>query len=410
MDGHIYTPGAGHMPYELVGREDLLTAWAVQINDVRASGRVAALDIVLVGPRGIGKTAAMQGMLNLAAKQQMVTISLQAVKDQAGIVTSLISHADQQLAERSGPWVKARQAFERVAGVGLGVAGVSASLSTRPQDPPPNATPSNLADALAALADATSGAHGGGGVVIAVDELQVATAADLALVAATLHRLNVDHPSAAVMFIATGLPNVPDALRAAGVTHPDRLFDVQPVPGHLTATQAAAAIIEPAAARGVVWQPAAVAAIVDITQGYPAHLQLFAHKTWQVAPGPTRITLADAQQGILLGAADVERRSFGPRWDAMPPRQQEFIAALAVAGGVAPIRQLASALGRATKDISQLRDTLIKQGDIYSPHRGTIALATPLFGRYALDQYEPTSAASGVVLHTLAELRSGLED
>ena len=110
----------------------------------------------------------MQGMLNLAAKQHMVTISLQAVKDQAGV------------------------------------------------------------------------------------------ASNLALVAATLHRLSVDHP--------------------------DRLFDVRPVPGHLTATQAAAAIIEPAAARGVVW--------------------LFAHKTWQVAPGPVRITLADAQQGILLGAAD----------------------------------------------------------------------------------------------------------
>ncbi len=403
MEGHIYTPGAGHMPFELVGREDLLTAWSVQVNDVRASGRVAALDTVLVGPRGIGKTATMQGMLNVATRQHMVTISVQAVKDQVGIVTSLLSHADRQLSEHSGPWLKARQAFERVAGVSLGVAGVSASLSTRPQDPPAQATPSNLAAAFAALADATRGDHGGGGVVIAVDELQVATPADLALTAAALHRLNVDHPESVVMFVATGLPNVPDVLRMAGVTHPDRLFDIQPVPGHLTPNQARAAIIEPAAAQGVVWHPAAVAAIVDVTQGYPAHLQLFAHKTWQVAPGP-QIGFEDAQQGIRLGALEVERRSFGPRWDAMPPRQQEFVTAVALAGGVAPIRQVATALGRGTKDVSQLRDTLIKQGDIYAPRRGVIALATPLFGRFALDQYEQSRASSGVHLRTLEEL------
>jgi len=88
----------------------------------------------------------------------------------------------------------------------------------------------------------------------------------------------------------------------------------------------------------------------------------------------------------------------------MPPRQQEFVTAVALAGGVAPIRQIATALGRNTKDVSQLRDTLIKQGDIYAPRRGVIALATPLFGRYALDQYEQSRASSGVHLRTLEEL------
>lgn len=69
-----------------------------------------------------------------------------------------------------------------------------------------------------------------GGLLVTVDEVQVASASDLALVAATLHRLNVDHPAANVLSAGTGLPFTPEVLRAAGVTHPDRLFFIENVP------------------------------------------------------------------------------------------------------------------------------------------------------------------------------------
>jgi hypothetical protein len=43
-------------------------------------------------------------------------------------------------------------------------------------------------------------------VLLLVDEVQVAGAPDLTLLAASLHQLNVHHPSAVVAFAASGLP------------------------------------------------------------------------------------------------------------------------------------------------------------------------------------------------------------
>lgn len=57
MDGRLYSPGAGHLPPSLVGREDALRDWRLTLNDVVSVGRVAAEDALLTGPRGVGKTA-----------------------------------------------------------------------------------------------------------------------------------------------------------------------------------------------------------------------------------------------------------------------------------------------------------------------------------------------------------------
>ena len=53
-----------------------------------------------------------------------------------------------------------------------------------------------MAGALARLAAEVAKDHSSGGLLITVDELQVAAHPDLALLAATLHRLNVDHSGA----------------------------------------------------------------------------------------------------------------------------------------------------------------------------------------------------------------------
>lgn len=60
--------------------------------------------------------------------------------------------------------------------------------------------------------------------MLTVDQMQVAHADDLALLAATLHVVNVDHPESVFVFAGTTLPHTPDTLRKAGVTHPDRLL------------------------------------------------------------------------------------------------------------------------------------------------------------------------------------------
>lgn len=220
-----------------------------------------------------------------------------------------------------------------------------------------------------------------------------------------LHRINVDFPNAAVMFAGTGLPHTPTVLRRAGVIHPDRLFLLEDLPVALPGPGALFAVVEPARQVGVAWHPEAAAAVVAASNGYPAHLQHFAHITWEIAPGPT-IEPTDVARALPLAQAEISRRTLGPRWDNMPDRQMEYMAALALHGGRATSNSIARTLGRTLSELSSLRDDLIREGDIYSPQRGYVALTIPTFNAFILARYSDGRDISETPLLTLEQMQN----
>ena len=400
-----YTPGAGHIPPVLAGRDRLLRDWELMLNDVVVDGRVRAQDVILAGPRGVGKTVTVTAFAQRAADQGFEVVNLQAVAGQAGLVEALLQRARTRIDEGAGAWQRARKAFERVGGVNLTVAGFGAGIATHePVPSAPGLDAASLADALATLALELRKDAPSGGLLVTVDEMQVASAPDLALLAASLHRLNVDHPASVVLFAGTGLPFTPEVLRKSGVTHPDRLFVVEPIPLTLDPDDARHAVVEPARHAGVAWAPEAAETVVQVSNGYPAHLQLFAHATWTAAGGPDRITLADVETALPRVAAELERRSLGPRWDRISDRQMEFLAALALHSGRASTAAIAATLGRSQQELSWLRKELIDQGDVYSPKRGRLAMAVPLFTRYVLTRYERTRPDASTELLSLDQM------
>ncbi len=400
-----YTPGAGHVPPVLAGRDELLRDWQLVLNDVVSGGRVRADDVILAGPRGVGKTVMVSAYADLSREQGFEVVNLQAVSGHAGLVEALLQRARTRLAEGAGPWTRARSAFERVGGVNLSVAGFGAGISTHEKDrSAPGLDAGTLATALATLAGEVRKDTHSGGLLITLDEMQVASAPDLALLAAALHRLNVEHPMATVLFAGTGLAFTPDVLRKAGVTHPDRLFVLESIPLNLQYDDARYALVEPARQAGVGWTPEAVEAVVRASNGYPAHIQLFADVTWTSAVGPEQITLADVERALPRIASQLERRTLGPRWDRITDRQMEFLAALALHGGRASTATLAATLGRTQQELSWLRRELIAEGDVYSPKRGQLAMALPVFNRFILSRYEdarPDSATPLLSLHKM---------
>lgn len=106
-------------------------------------------------------------------------------------------------------------------------------------------------------------------MLLTIDELQAAAASDLTLIAAALQGLNNEFAAPPVMFAASGLPNTFEVLKAAGVTHPNRLFKFHPVPLLLKSDDARYAIVEPARQRRVAWEPDATDLIVELSSGYP---------------------------------------------------------------------------------------------------------------------------------------------
>lgn len=382
---NIYSPGAGHQPPLLVGRDAQLTGWELMLDELAFRGRVGARDLILTGPRGVGKTVLMSRFIEAARRAGYETISYQPAVKQAGLVASVVARAAERLDAQAGAWAKVRRSFDNIAGVALGAGGLSATLSLR-QAPAHVLTndPSEVAAGLASLADAVCAEQPTGGVLLAIDELQVAADPDLSLLAVVLQRLNVDHPTARVAFVATALPHIYGVLAAAGVTHPDRLFPSERIPIALPTQEATSAIVTPAMQAGVVWDPAAAAEIVDASNGYPAHLQLMASHTWEnAADGTTTLRVADAKTGIRSALASIEVSNFADIWDSLPNAQRRYLHALADLGGEARTAELVDTLQvRSATDLSYLRDELLRRGVIHSPRYGQVALTTPAMAGY----------------------------
>src|SRR4051812_33824349 len=171
MEGSVYTPGAGHSPPVLAGRDALLRDWQVTLNDVGAAGRGRAQDIVLAGPRGVGKTVTLTAFAELARSQGFEVVNLQAVSGHAGLIEALAQRAAARIADGAGPWTRAKRALDRIAEVNLTVAGFGGGVATR-RDPGSPRLPdaSTLAEALSALAAEVRRDAPSGGLLITVDE------------------------------------------------------------------------------------------------------------------------------------------------------------------------------------------------------------------------------------------------
>jgi len=391
-----YTPGAGHTPPVLAGREVLESEWETMLSDINGGGRKRARDTILRGPRGVGKTVLLSRFQQLAEQQGYDTIVLQAATAGTGIIEGILARAEERLAEQRPAWQRARDALARLTGVNLSVGLIGAGLTTSPgAERRPLVDPGTLAVTLATLAREIGAETLGGGLLITLDEMQVSQPADLALLAAALQRLNVEHPSSAVAFAASALPNIDDALREAGVTHPDRLFDTKPVPVDLDRADARFAIIEPARRAGVSFSEEGIEKLLTATHRYPAHLQLFADQAWRQAEGPDEITAQDVRHAIVVAENLVETRTLDPRWQRATDRQAELLAAIAVASTQNPTTaeyatspQITAILGRNANEWSAARIDLITEGDVYAPSRGRLAFTIPTYPPYILRNYE----------------------
>lgn len=394
MEPQVYTPGAGHRPASagLPGREHIRADWATQLAQLEVSGRRRVTDMVFTGLRGTGKTVLLDQLADDARARGFTVLEVQATRSQ-GIWSELAAAIDRRTTQEPAPfWRQALDSLRRISGVQ--VAGVGINFHPAQQDTPPELGRSggHLAQVLADLATAARRHNGDrGGLVITADELQSAPPADLELLGATLHQLNRFHTSAPVGFVAAALPGVHDTMVGPNpdrplITHPERLFQVTKIPDHLDRQAAELALLEPAQAVGGTWNLDAIDTVIDASGSYPAHLQVIAAETWHMA-SDMPITLSTVERALPQAARTIEDNYLEPRWNRLSDRQQEYIAALAVAGGHASARQMKTILSRPTTDLSATRAALIKRGEIFVPESRVVAMSMPLMASYAIAAY-----------------------
>lgn len=345
---------------------------------------------ILSGLRGVGKTVLLNELLDQVSSRGWIT-----AKVEAGPSTSLSIALSQSLLRglrtATGRYPEPR--LRRLLGifkafsVKVDPAG-NFSLGVDVQPVAGVADSGRLSDDLAAMFDALgeTARDLGTGVIVLIDELQEATAADMAALNTAVHLIGQAEVALPVMVVGAGLPSLPAQL-AEATSYAERLYDYRPI-GLLEDAAARDALTVPARDRGVEWSDDGLAAAVGAAGGYPYFIQAIGKQVWDLA-ARSPISLHDVELGLAEARREVDDGLYRSRWERATPGQRQLLRALAELSGDGPaaVAEVAKALGkRRTSDISVARDEVINKGLAYAPDRGLLAFTVPGMHDFILRQ------------------------
>jgi hypothetical protein len=390
-----FAPGAGQRPPELAGRDRELDAFDVVLERV-ARGRPER-SLVLTGLRGVGKTVLLGELRSMAVRRGWGAGKIEA-RPEAELrrpLSAALHRAIRDLAVQ-------HRAPERVESV-LGVLKAFALRATPPgaklreRWQPGIDVPAaqgradsgdieiDLVELLTDVAELAKDV--GTGVAVLIDEMQDIGPEDISALCAACHELS--QSGAPLVVVGAGLPHLP-AVLSASKSYSERLFRYVRI-DRLDRTDADLAVLAPVSREGAGITPGALAALFEVSGGYPYFIQAYGKAAWDAAPADP---ITEEDVAVAAPEADTELAVgfFGSRYERATPAEREYLRAMAeMTEGKdenAGTSDIAVYLGRKPSSLSPARDSLIKKGLIYSAERGRIAFTVPHFGRYLLGMDE----------------------
>jgi hypothetical protein len=378
-----FNPGAGTRPPALVGRDELLSAFDVTLQ--RALGGRPGKSMMPTGLRGVGKTVLLNEFVaigerlgfcgalieasetgNLAA---LLAIELRKALfqlDRGRIVSEVVRRGLRVLKSFAVTMTPdGMPAFE----IGIDAERGQADSGNLVRD---------LTDLLVAVGEACR--DQGRGLLVAIDEVQYLSAAELGSLISAVHRTT--QLSLPVVLVGAGLPQVP-ALAGEAKSYSERLFNF-PIVDSLGEPQAREAVEKPARDAGGEFQDDALAEIVRVTHGYPYFIQEWAYQIWNHAPNAP-ITYADVRGVEEIVLRQLDENFFRVRFDRLTPTERRYLRAMATLGpGAHRSGEIAERYGAKVASVAPMRSALIKKGMIYSPQHGDTAFTVPLFDEFML--------------------------
>jgi AAA ATPase domain len=364
----------------LAGRETTLEAFEVVRRRAEEFGE-GDRSWILNGLRGVGKTVLLNELLSRANERQWITAKVEAGANSAlpvalsqALVRSMRTATGRHPARPLDRLLRVLKAFslsvDPSGAIGLGVdveplAGFADS----------GRFADDLAELFVVLGEAAR--ELGIGVLILVDELQEASAQELAAINTAVHELGQADVPLPLTFVGAGLPSLPAQL-ADATSYAERLYDYRPI-GLLDPRAAELALTAPARERDVEWSRTGLASALDTAAGYPYFLQSVGKHVWDNARR-SPISDEDVDVGLRQARREVDDGLYRSRWERATPAQRDVLRALAEIGGSDPaaVADIARHMGKGrTSDISVARIELIKKGLVYAPERGLLAFTVP---------------------------------
>jgi hypothetical protein len=381
-----YTPNAGARPPALVGRDAELEAFEVLLDRVRAGHTEQSM--LITGLRGVGKTVLLGAFEECAQARNWVTVDAEITKgsDFGLRVAQLVRRALlrvaprarwQDRAERAARVLKSFQMTVEPEGkisFGINVDALEGFADSGDLG-------EDLTDVLVALGEAA--AEHGAGVLFLLDEVQFLSSVEFEALIAALHK--TVQRRLPIILTGAGLPQLP-RLAGDAKSYAERLFSF-PAIGRLPQEEAAKALIAPAQRLDVAYEPDAVDAIIEYTEGYPYFLQEYGKLVWDGAPRSpiTRDDVVDAREAV---EAKLDGSFFRVRAERTTELELRYMRAMAELGPDAqPAKDVATLMGRTSVQLGPTRSRLVEKGLLYTPGHGLAAFTVPQFDCYMRRAY-----------------------
>lgn len=372
-----YHPGFNQQPVVLAGRDGLLED-VTEALEVAANDQRTPRPILLIGPRGVGKTVTLGEIAELAGRNlAWPTVHVEATPDDLlrNLTRRLIETT--QLLEGEAPTTSKRRA--RIAGGKVTAAAFGVGAEIQLESITESLTPAERLETTLRYAMETAIARDAG-IVVTLDEIHTAGPADLGVFAAILQEHVPDRWPLVV--VAAGLPSLrTNRGKRKLPTYLERAewHDLGP----LDLADATKALTGPAEQSARPMTTAAANELLNLCGGYPYAIQVAGHYAWRASTGATEITLAHAQQARPRIEADLEQL-FKSRWADASERERTYLQAVAaVATTTTPTGgAVARHLGVSTPEVSYLRERLIKKGTLYAGADGALHFITPGLGTW----------------------------
>lgn len=379
-----YVPGAGALPPELAGRQDLFTQAGIVLQ--RALGGKSARSFIATGLRGVGKTVVLGRVEQLARSAGYVTCFIEAREDKP--LAQLLAPQFRKMMlemDRLGAMTEQVKRGLRVLksfASGLHIHHpLGFTIELRDIEPERGTADSgdletDLPELVSAIGHAAQSRHTG--IALFIDEIQNLPESDMSALIMAMHR--VMRESLPVVLVGAGLPHVV-VLTGQSKSYAERLFEF-PVIGPLLPEECSDALRTPAEREGVDFTAEAVDEVIRITRGYPYFLQEWAYHAWNVAHGDT-ILPGDIHVATEVSLTSLDGGFFRMRYERLTPREREYCQAMAELGaGSHRSGEIAERMGSQTRAVAPIRNALIRKGMVYSPAHGETAFTVPLFENY----------------------------
>ena len=377
-----FTPGAGALPPELAGRDEIIERVRVALERVRL-GRPTK-SVLLVGLRGVGKTVLLNRMRLNAESAGLRTLRIEAPENRSlpAILAPQLRQVLLSLSLTANAGHHARRALRGLAGFAKGLkfkyADIEVGFDAEPE--PGLADNGDLEHDLQSLLEVAGEAAKAAdtALVLCIDELQYVPEEQLAALITALHR--AAQSQLPVVLVGAGLPQLP-GLMGKAKSYAERLFDFPEI-GPLADAAARQAIVNPLQAEGVAIEAAALDAILTATKGYPYFLQEWGKHSWDAADR-SLITEADVDRASGNAVAGLDESFFRVRFDRLTPGEKRYLRAMSELG-TGPHRsgEIAKMLAKPVTTVGLTRANLIAKGMVWSPDHGDTGFTVPLFDEF----------------------------